>query len=89
MIEKSIVIQNKYGLHARPAAKFVEVAARYAADVNIEKDGIDVNGKSIMGILLLAAENGAKLTLRTDGEDEEAMIEELIGLLTGDLDNID
>ena len=86
MIEKSVVIQNKYGLHARPAAQFVEVASRYAADINIEKDGVEVNGKSIMGVLMLAAEKGSELTLRTDGEDEQELLDELVDLLLGKLD---
>ena len=86
MVERSVVIQNKYGLHARPAAKFVEVASRFASDVNIEKDGIEVNGKSIMGVLMLAAEKGAQLTLRTEGKDEAAMADALVELLMGKLD---
>ena len=86
MIEKSVVIQNKYGLHARPSAQFVEVASRYASDVFIVKDGVEVNGKSIMGVLMLAAEKGAELTLRADGKDEQELVDALVELLLGKLD---
>lgn len=86
MVERSVVIQNKYGLHARPAAKFVEIASRFASDVNIEKDGIEVNGKSIMGVLMLAAEKGSELVLRTEGKDEQAMADALAEMLLGKLD---
>jgi len=83
MVEQIVVIQNKYGLHARPAAKFVEIAARFNADVTIAKDGIEVNGKSIMGVLMLAAEKGSKLCLKINGPDENAAVKELMALLDG------
>jgi len=86
MITRSLVIRNRYGLHARPAAKFVEIASRFQAQVMMSKDGIEVNGKSIMGVLVLAAEKGSKIELRVDGKDEKEAIEALAGLLEGKLD---
>ena len=71
---QTFTIRNKLGLHARAAALLVKTANHYAADVVIEKDGIEVNGKSIMGILMLAASKGTKITLKVEGKDEaEAM----------------
>lgn len=83
MIEKTLVIENKMGLHARPAALFVETASQYESEVIMIKDGLEVNGKSIMGVLMLAAEYGSELTLRVDGEDEESMLKALEALLKG------
>ena len=80
MIEEIVVIQNKYGLHARPAAHLVKVAGHFKSDIKIVKDGLEVNGKSIM---MLAAEPGSEITFLIDGEDEaEAMkaIKELIAM---------
>jgi len=86
MITRSLVIRNRYGLHARPAAKFVEIASKFQAQVMMSKDGIEVNGKSIMGVLVLAAEKGSKIELRVNGKDEKEAIEALAGLLEGKLD---
>jgi phosphocarrier protein HPr len=63
-------IRNRLGLHARAAALLVKTANRFASDVAIEKDGVEVNGKSIMGILMLAASKGSKITLKVEGKDE-------------------
>ena len=87
MITKTFIIQNKYGLHARPAALFVQATAEYESEVFIEKDGVEVNGRSIMGVLMLAAEKGSEITLKVDGEDESAAMEALVALLNGNLDN--
>jgi phosphocarrier protein HPr len=79
---QTFIIRNKLGLHARAAALLVKTANNYAADITIEKDGIEVNGKSIMGILMLAASRGSKVTLKVEGKDAvEAMqtLGELIG----------
>lgn len=81
MIEKDIEIKNKLGLHARAAAKLVHVAARFKCDIKIRKGDEEVDGKSILGILLLAAGRGSVITVKADGEDEAqavAAIEELI-----------
>ena len=76
MIEKDIVIKSKQGLHARPAALFVQIANKFDSDIFVIKEGEEVNGKSIMGILMLAAEKGTKICLRAIGTDaEEAVIE--------------
>ena len=72
MIEKEITITNRAGLHTRPAAALVKTAARYKAEFFIQKDEFEINGKSIIGVMTLAAEQGSKLKLRFDGPDEEA-----------------
>jgi len=73
MIERRVVIRNRAGLHTRPAATLVKLAAKYKAEFMIEKEGFEINGKSIIGVMTLAAEQGSELTLRFDGEDEEVM----------------
>lgn len=72
---------NRAGMHARPAADFVKLAGGFAANVTIEKDGLEVNGKSIMGVLMLAAEQGSTLKLTASGEDAEAAVEALADLV--------
>jgi len=82
MINREIKIVNKLGLHARAAAKFVTMASQYNSDVKLVLNGQGVNGKSIMGVMMLAASQGTELTLITDGEDESSAMEalnELIG----------
>lgn len=86
MIEKRMVIKNRMGLHARPSAAFVEIASQYECDIVVGKDGVEVNGKSIMGLLLLVAEMGSEIILRTNGVDEEAAHTELEDFLNGTLD---
>ncbi len=71
MVEREIVIKNRAGLHTRPAATLVKTAAKFKADFFIYKDGLEINGKSIIGVMTLAAEQGARLVLRFEGEDEE------------------
>ena len=81
MIEREIAIQNRLGLHARAAAKFVQTASRFKSAVKIRKNGEEVDGKSILGILLLAASQGTTIVVAVDGEDERdafAAVEELI-----------
>lgn len=70
MIEKIMTITNRMGLHARPAAMFVQEAGKFKSQIFVVKDGLQVNGKSVMGLMLLAAESGSKLTIRADGPDE-------------------
>ena len=79
--ERMVTIQNKYGLHARPAAEFVKLSSRFKATITVEKDGLEVNGKSIMGVMMLAAECGASLTIRADGADAQEAAEGLAGLV--------
>ncbi len=71
MIEEILLIENKHGLHARPAAQFVKIAGKFKSNVKVIKDGLEVNGKSIMGIMMLAAEPGSEITIVTEGEDEQ------------------
>lgn len=81
MITKEFKIVNKTGLHARPAAMLVKTTGKFKSDVRIAKDGYEVNGKSIMGVMTLAAEPGSVIQVTVDGEDEQeaiAAIEELI-----------
>jgi len=81
MLKKVFKIKNKLGLHARPAALLVQTAGKFKSDIKISKDGYTVNGKSIMGVMTLAAETGSEIEVMIDGDDqEEAMkaIEELI-----------
>jgi len=71
MIEKNITITNRAGLHTRPAATLVKTAARFKAEFYIQKDDFEINGKSIIGVMTIAAEQGSTLKLRFDGPDEE------------------
>jgi len=75
------MVVNRAGLHARPASEFVKLAGRYSSNVRLEKDGLEVNGKSIMGVLMLAAEQGSRLVIRADGEDAPQAVEALAGLV--------
>jgi phosphocarrier protein HPr len=80
MIEREVVIKNRSGLHTRPAATLVKTAARYRADFFIYKDGMEINGKSIIGVMTLAAEQGAKLLLRFEGADEADAADAIVSL---------
>ncbi len=82
MAERSVQIVNKNGLHARPAAEMVKAAARFKSDITISRDDLEVNGKSIMGVMMLAAEFGATITLRASGPDEDDAVEALAGLVS-------
>jgi len=75
--ERLIIIHNKLGLHARASAKFATLATRFACAVSLLRDEIEVNGKSIMGIMMLAASKGTELTLRAEGDDAEAALDAL------------
>jgi phosphocarrier protein HPr len=81
MLERQVTIINRLGLHARAAAKVVKLANRFKASVRIEKDGNMIDGKSILGILTLAAVQGSKITLRISGEDEGSAMNALISLI--------
>ncbi len=84
VFEKKVVIKNKQGLHARPAALLVQTANRFKCEVEILKGREKVNGKSIMGIMTLAAGVGTPITIRTHGEDAALAIEEIVKLITND-----
>ena len=79
--ETQIQIRNRLGMHARPAAQFVRCASRFAADVFVSRDGIEVNGKSIMGVMMLAAEQGSEIRIRAEGADAENAVRELAELV--------
>jgi len=81
IIKKMITIKNKSGLHARPAALFVQVANKYDSDITVKKEDQEVNGKSIMGIMMLAAERGSKVRIKAVGDDAEYAVQELEALL--------
>lgn len=86
MIEKKVIIRHKQGLHARPAALFVQVANKFDSNIYVRKGSQEVNGKSIMGILMLAAETGSQICIRAEGPDAKKAIEELEKLISTDLD---
>jgi len=81
MVEKEIVVKNKLGLHARAAVKFVNLANRYSSAVRIIKDETEIDGKSILGILTLAATKGTPILLRVSGKDEDEAMEALLKLI--------
>ena len=81
MLEKKVAIINRLGLHARAAAKFVKLANRFKASVKIEKDGVQIDGKSILGILTLAAVQGTEITMTISGRDENPAMKALVFLI--------
>ena len=83
MPERSVLIVNKNGLHARPAAEIVKLAAKFQSEITVVKDDLDVNGKSIMGVMMLAAECGSEVLIRVDGDDAEDAVEALAALIGG------
>ena len=80
-LQKELVVTNKLGIHARPAAMFVKLATRFASDIFVEKDGEKVNGKSIMGLMMLAAGPGSKLMVEANGGDAAQALVEIEALL--------
>jgi len=74
---RTVRVVNEYGMHARPAAMFVKVAARFEADLTVEKDGVNVSGKSIMGLMTLQASRGTVLALIAEGADAKEMLDQL------------
>ncbi len=83
VVERVMTVVNDLGLHARPAGEFVKVASRFESDVWVAKDGESVNGKSIMGVMTLAAECGSQLTVRAEGTDAEGAVAALERLVAG------
>ncbi|OGR86813.1 MAG: phosphocarrier protein HPr [Elusimicrobia bacterium RIFCSPHIGHO2_02_FULL_57_9] len=77
MVQREFSVTNRLGLHARPAALFVHEAGRFKSSIFVAKDGLEINGKSVMGLMLLAAECGAKIMIKADGPDEGQAIEAL------------
>ena len=80
-ISQKMVILNRYGLHARPASKFVKLAGQFKCSVYVEKDGEEVNGKSIMGLMMLAAGEGSTITVRANGEDARQALDAIKALV--------
>ena len=81
MAERSVRIANRNGVHARPAAEIVKLAARFKSDITLVRDDLEVNGKSIMGVMMLAAEYGATITLRASGPDADDALDSLATLV--------
>jgi phosphocarrier protein HPr len=81
MAERTVKIVNKLGLHARPAAEIVKSAARFKSDITIIRDDLEVNGKSIMGVMMLAAEFGSTILVRAEGPDADAALDALAALV--------
>jgi phosphocarrier protein len=82
MVSRKVMVVNQLGMHARAAAKFVHLATRYRAHVRVARDAREIDGKSIMGILLLAAARGTTITISADGSDEGDALEALSALVT-------
>jgi phosphocarrier protein len=83
MAERSVRVVNRNGVHARPAAEIVKCSARFQSEITLSREELEVNGKSIMGVMMLAAEQGATLILRARGPDEDAAVEALVQLIDG------
>jgi phosphocarrier protein len=83
VLERAVKIVNRLGLHARPAAEFVKLAGRFRSEIRVEKEGLEVDGKSIMGVLMLAAEHGSQLIIRAEGSDAEDAMAALVELVDG------
>lgn len=81
MAERTVTIVNKNGVHARPAAEIVKTAGKFASNVTIVRDDLEVNGKSIMGVMMLAAECGSEIVLRATGPDADAAVDALAQLV--------
>ena len=86
MLQETATIVNKLGLHARAAAKFVTQASKFDADINVKRNNLDVNGKSIMGVMMLAAAKGAEIEFVIDGADEKQAMQSLLELIANRFD---
>lgn len=87
VVEKKMIIRHKQGLHARPAALFVQIANKFESNISVKKGSQEVNGKSIMGILMLAAERGSQICIRAEGIDAKKAVDELEKLILGELES--
>ncbi|MEJ2238508.1 MAG: HPr family phosphocarrier protein [Gemmatimonadales bacterium] len=86
--ERRVTVINRLGLHARPAAEFVKTASKFEAEIKLSKDTMEVNGKSILGVMTLAAECGSELVVRAEGADADAAVDALAEVLGRDFGNI-
>ena len=84
LVKKKVIVKNKQGLHARPAASFVQLANKFSSNVTVRRDKQEVNGKSIMGILMLAAEQNSEIHIIAEGDDAEQAVLELENLVSKD-----
>jgi phosphocarrier protein len=87
--EKTVEVVNRAGMHARPAAELVKLAGTFQADIRLEKDGLEVNGKSIMGVLMLAAERGSQLRIVAQGDDAQDAVTALSALVGRGFDELE
>jgi len=88
-VQADVRIVNRLGLHARPAAHFVRCSNQFSAEVYVSRDGIEVNGKSIMGVMMLAAEQGATIRIRAEGGDATEAVQQLVALVERGFDEDD
>ena len=81
MLQRAVEVVNANGIHARPSSEIVKLAAKFASHIALERDGLEVNGKSIMGVMMLAAECGAVVTIKAEGADAEAALDAIAALI--------
>jgi len=86
MLSQEVIVKNKLGVHARPAAQFVKTSSQFQSDIRVEKDDEEVDGKSIMGLMMLAAGYESTLTISAEGSDEEEAIKTLVQLVEGNFE---
>ena len=86
MLEQQATVKNKLGIHARPAALLVQAAAKFTSEITLEKDGLAINGKSIMGVMMLAAEVGSVITVRVKGEDASTALDHIVEMIESKID---
>jgi phosphocarrier protein HPr len=86
MEERKATVKNSLGIHARPSALIVQAAAKFVSEITLIKEGLEINGKSIMGVMMLAAETGAVIRVRAEGEDEEQAAEKMVAIIENKFD---
>lgn len=86
MPEKQATVKNRLGIHARPSALLVQAAAQFESEIIFERDDLAINGKSIMGVMMLAAEVGAVITVRTKGDDEQFALDKMVEMIESEFD---
>ena len=86
MEEREATVKNKLGIHARPSALLVQASSKFASDITLIRDGLEINGKSIMGVMMLAAEVGARIQVRVVGEDEAEAAKKVVEMIESSYD---
>jgi phosphocarrier protein len=86
MVQFTATVKNSLGIHARPAALIVQAATKFRSEIFLSKDGMEVNGKSIMGVMMLAAEANSEIVVRAQGEDEVQAVKELVRVIESKFD---